>query len=473
MEDAPSLELEILNGPRKGETLQFKPGFTVKIGRVVRGNNLPIKDPGISTKHLSIQIDSGNWTILDLDSSNGTVLDGVTLPPNTPFHLSDGSVVKIGEVTSIAVNFIKPQNNATVSTEVEGKPMRGKRGNSKSNKGVNSRVPVQSIDEFESGNVVQLEPTRVTRSTRSMRSGNNVVSDSAAGNLDVIEEKVDEPKKNTRATRNLKTKQKTVTFSGLSIGDSEAQEEKVEELKSGRVTRNAKNKNKQDVIGISEPSIVDLDDVEENVEKRKNVRVTRNGKNKNKQNVIGISETSVVDLDVVEEKVEETKSARVTRNAKNKRKVIEISESTVVDLDAVEEKVEEPKNVRVTRNSKNKGIVIGENSSLADGVVDVEKKKTRGGAKGKKKLQEECVDDGDGKDICDEKDNKNLNKDDSLNMDENWPDLNKISLGEWFDFLEVFLPKQTNDEAEAIIDSMRQKVERLREYVIMYQNQKA
>ncbi|KAL5060504.1 hypothetical protein RYX36_032108 [Vicia faba] len=173
MEDAPSLELEILNGPRKGETLQFKPGFTVKIGRVVRGNNLPIKDP---------------------------VMD--------PLLRS---------------------NNAPVSTEVEGKPMRGKRGNNKSNKGVNSRVLVQSIDEFESGNVVQLEPTRVTRSTRSMRSGNNVVSDSAAGNLDVIEEKVDEPKKNTRATRNLKTKQKIVTFSGLSIGDSEAPEEKVEE----------------------------------------------------------------------------------------------------------------------------------------------------------------------------------------------------------------------------------------------------
>src|ERR1051325_9215474 len=108
MEDAPCLELEILNGPRKGETHRFKPGSTVKIGRFVRGNNLPIKDPGISTKHLSIQFDSANWTILDLDSSNGTVLDGATLSPNTPFHLTHGSVVKIGEVTSIAFSFVKP-----------------------------------------------------------------------------------------------------------------------------------------------------------------------------------------------------------------------------------------------------------------------------------------------------------------------------------------------------------------------------
>ncbi|CAL5213290.1 unnamed protein product [Lathyrus oleraceus] len=477
---APTLELQILNGPRKGDTLQFQPGSTVKLGRIVRGNNLPIKDPGISTKHLSIQIDSGSWVILDLDSSNGTVLDGATLPPNTPFHLRDGSVVKIGEATSILVNFI------TATTRVEEKPMRGKRGkNNSTTKGVNSRVPLQSIDENESENVVQPEPTRVTRNTRSVRNGN----------LDAMEDKVEEPKKNTRAAGNLKRKQKTVTFSGLSIEDSEAQEEKVEELKNARVTRNGKNK--QNVVGISESSIVDLDVVEEEkVEERKNARVTRNSKNKrkvieisessvveekveepkkarvtrnskNKQKVIEISESSVGDLDVVGEKVEEPKNARVTRNLKNKQKVIEISESSVEDLDVGEEKVEEPKNARVTRNSKNKGIVIGENSSLADGLVDVEKKKTRGGAKGKKKLQEECVDDGDGKDICDEKDSENLNE------DENWPDLNKISLGEWFDFLKVFLPKQMSNEAEAIIDSMREKVERLREYVIMYPNQKA
>ncbi|CAK8577641.1 unnamed protein product [Lathyrus sativus] len=512
---APTLELQILNGPRKGDTLQFQPGSTVRIGRLVRGNNLQIKDPSISTKHLSIQIDSGSWVILDLDSSNGTVLDDATLPPNTPFHLRDGSTVKIGEATSILVNFIKPPNNAT-ATQVEEKPMRGKRGkNNNSTKSVNSRVPLHSIDENESGNVVQPEPTRVTRNTRSVRNGN----------LDAMEEKVEEPKKNSRAAGNLKSKQKTVTFSGLSFEDSEAQEEKVEELKNARVTRNGKNK--KNVVGISESSIVDLDVVEERknarvtrnlknkrkvieisessfgdldvgeekVEKPKNARVTRNLKNKqkvievsessvgeekveepknarvtrnlkNKEKVIEISESSVVDLDAVEEeKVEEPKNARVTRNLKNKPKVIEISESSVGDLDVGEEKVEEPKNVRVTRNSKNKGIVIGEKSSLVDGVVDVEKKKRRGGAKGKKKLQEECVDDGDGKDICDEKDNENLIK------NENWPDLNKISLGEWFDFLKVFLPKQMSDEAEAIIDSMRQKVERLREYVIMYPNQ--
>jgi pSer/pThr/pTyr-binding forkhead associated (FHA) protein len=85
----PSLALQILAGPRKGETLNFRPESIIKIGRVIRGNTLPIKDPGISTKHLSIQFESGNWILTDLDSSNGTVLDNNRIPPNTPFHLRD------------------------------------------------------------------------------------------------------------------------------------------------------------------------------------------------------------------------------------------------------------------------------------------------------------------------------------------------------------------------------------------------
>ncbi|XP_045823515.1 FHA domain-containing protein At4g14490-like [Trifolium pratense] len=393
MEHLPSLALQILAGPRKGETLQFRPESTIKIGRVIRGNTLPIKDSGISTKHLSIQIESGNWILTDLDSSNGTVLDGNHIPPNTPFHLRDGSTIKIGEVTSIVVNFVKPQNNPTC-TEVEDKPIRGKRGNN--NKGCKVRVPVKSIDEnaiVSDGNdsdyVDRPEPARVTRNPRSTRSG--VVSDSADGNLDAVEEKVEEPK-NVRVTRNSKNKKNAVEICGSSIGNSEAPEEKVEELKNVRVTRNLRNK----------------------------------------LNKMGISESSIGDLDAVKEKAEEG-----------------------------------PRNGRVTRNAKNKGVVIEENSSLVDGVENVVKKKTRGGAKGNKKLQEECVGEGDGKENCDEKEKENLNGDD------NWPDLTKMTLGEWFDFMEVYLPKKINDETEAIIDSMRQKAERLRQYVIMYENQKA
>ncbi|CAJ1941978.1 unnamed protein product [Sphenostylis stenocarpa] len=108
-EEAPILRLEILQGPRQGETLDFNPGCAVRIGRVVKGNTLPIKDPGISSRHLSILNESAKWIIRDLDSSNGTALDASQIPPNTPFPLHHDSTIKIGEFTSIHVIFLPPQ----------------------------------------------------------------------------------------------------------------------------------------------------------------------------------------------------------------------------------------------------------------------------------------------------------------------------------------------------------------------------
>nr|GMD71426.1 FHA domain-containing protein At4g14490-like [Ipomoea batatas] len=99
------LKLTMEKGPLAGQAVEFKPGIAVRVGRVVRGNNLTITDSGISSKHLTIEFNSsdGKWVIRDLGSSNGTFLNDGKLDSSCPACLSDCDVVKIGELTSIKV----------------------------------------------------------------------------------------------------------------------------------------------------------------------------------------------------------------------------------------------------------------------------------------------------------------------------------------------------------------------------------
>jgi pSer/pThr/pTyr-binding forkhead associated (FHA) protein len=101
--EPPILRLTVELGPREGETLEFRPGSTVRIGRVVRGNNVTIKDAGISSKHLVIVSESGKWSLQDLNSSNGTTLNSTVLSPYKSFDLRDGDTFKLEELTSILV----------------------------------------------------------------------------------------------------------------------------------------------------------------------------------------------------------------------------------------------------------------------------------------------------------------------------------------------------------------------------------
>lgn len=85
----------------------------VEIGRVhhraraerpLPGVNLaerPAADLGVSHLHAVLQREGDDWTVTDLESKNGTHVDGVTIEPQAPQPLRPDSVVNIGFWTAI------------------------------------------------------------------------------------------------------------------------------------------------------------------------------------------------------------------------------------------------------------------------------------------------------------------------------------------------------------------------------------
>jgi pSer/pThr/pTyr-binding forkhead associated (FHA) protein len=104
MDKTSVLSLHLEKGPRQGEVLDCKKRAKVTIGRVVKSNTLAIKEDGISQRHLSIESKDNKWTVTDLGSSNGTILNDDRLLPNKPCPLKNGDAIKIGEETLIRVN---------------------------------------------------------------------------------------------------------------------------------------------------------------------------------------------------------------------------------------------------------------------------------------------------------------------------------------------------------------------------------
>ncbi|XP_008356307.3 FHA domain-containing protein At4g14490-like isoform X2 [Malus domestica] len=358
-----ALKLVMVQGPRKGETLEFVPGSKIRIGRVVRGNNLPIKESGISSKHLSIESESGKWVLRDLDSSNGTVLNGLDIPPNTPVDLTDGDEIKIGEYTSVEVKIAgyeesrlrRNPRRAAAAAEATAVPVlesRGRRG----------RVAKEGEEkaEVERANVEEIEVAGKRGRGRPPRA------------------------------RVLK---------------SEAAEEDLARQVSTRQTRSSRI---EELGKIPENSGVDSEGV--NVEpKRTHVGARR------RKNVP--EEVPVCDkLDVKEEEASK-------------------------GLNLEEERHEEL-NVRGESGEKGKyGSGSGEKGEKGSGSGEIGVNGSGSGVKG---------DNGSGS---------------GSGVNESC-DLEKMTLGEWFDFLERNFPQQIIDETEEAIAEMTEKAKRIEEYIV-------
>ncbi|XVF66360.1 hypothetical protein PTKIN_Ptkin10aG0029400 [Pterospermum kingtungense] len=159
--DPPPITLVIVQGPRKGDTVEFQPRSTIRIGRVMRGNNVPIKDASISSKHLTIESGSGKWILKDLGSSNGTTLNSIVVPAETPTGLHDGDTLKLGETTILIKIEARGGEVGEAAPVVESRRRNPRRGKALKNEADNVNKEV-----------VNLENVRVTRSRKNMDSVN-------------------------------------------------------------------------------------------------------------------------------------------------------------------------------------------------------------------------------------------------------------------------------------------------------------
>ncbi len=69
----------------------------ISLGRA-DANDVVINDGTLSKHHLQFLPDDSTWTVADLDSYNGTFLDGVRLTPTRPHTLHDSALLRAGNL---------------------------------------------------------------------------------------------------------------------------------------------------------------------------------------------------------------------------------------------------------------------------------------------------------------------------------------------------------------------------------------
>jgi pSer/pThr/pTyr-binding forkhead associated (FHA) protein len=101
-------EILFINGPSKGERVELNPdGF--RFGRRPECSAV-VPDLQVSSFHCQIQLGKSGWTISDLDSSNGTFVNGVRI---TSAPLGDGDIVRVGD-TELLFSAASPAGNGVI-----------------------------------------------------------------------------------------------------------------------------------------------------------------------------------------------------------------------------------------------------------------------------------------------------------------------------------------------------------------------
>ncbi len=105
------LILVIASGPQKGRVFELDGSRTIELGR--HCHDLPIEDSRMSKRHAALVPDGDHWVIADLDSSNGTFVNGE--PVLGRRTLDDGDRVQLGRTYFVVTR--RPQSLDGVAAE--------------------------------------------------------------------------------------------------------------------------------------------------------------------------------------------------------------------------------------------------------------------------------------------------------------------------------------------------------------------
>lgn len=100
---APVLVVRWPGGNQQRHTLS---GQRIIVGRLPV-SDVQINSPMVSNRHFQLDIHTSGMTITDLNSTNGTQVNGHRIPPNVPHPLKSGDVVRVvGDLTGNSVSMI-------------------------------------------------------------------------------------------------------------------------------------------------------------------------------------------------------------------------------------------------------------------------------------------------------------------------------------------------------------------------------
>jgi pSer/pThr/pTyr-binding forkhead associated (FHA) protein len=93
--------LEVTTGPHSGRKIVLRPGVPVRIGRTAKSDYVVAEDTFLSAAHFFVEFSSDRCVVRDLNSSNGTYLNGTRTSEG---FLREGDVITAGQ-SSFAVRF--------------------------------------------------------------------------------------------------------------------------------------------------------------------------------------------------------------------------------------------------------------------------------------------------------------------------------------------------------------------------------